>query len=44
MIDASIASYGPDFDRLNGGVYVMKWDALSIAICVFVFYSSRKLV
>jgi len=35
VIDASIASYGPDFDRLNGGVYVMKWDELSIAIWFF---------
>ncbi|KAF8509815.1 concanavalin A-like lectin/glucanase domain-containing protein [Gautieria morchelliformis] len=35
ITDWSRASYGPQFDALNGGVYAMKWDQDSIAIWFF---------
>lgn len=35
VFDWSRASYGPQFDALSGGVYVMKWDEVSIAVWFF---------
>jgi len=35
VIDWSRASYGPQFDALNGGVYAMKWDEVSVAVWFF---------
>ncbi|KAF8591831.1 glycoside hydrolase family 16 protein [Ramaria rubella] len=35
VIDWSRASYGPQFDALNGGVYAMKWDEDSIDVWFF---------
>jgi hypothetical protein len=33
VIEWSQASYGPYFEQQGGGVYAMKWDENSIAIC-----------
>lgn len=33
IVDASVASFGPTFNELGGGVYAMKWDELSIDVC-----------
>lgn len=33
MTEWSRASYGPYFDSQGGGVFAMKWDENSIAVC-----------
>lgn len=35
IVDPSIASFGPAFNELGGGVYAMKWDSQSIDVWFF---------